>query len=136
MNTTNDHRGTWKLLRLSFDAAVARLPEALQSEGFGIITQIDLQQTFRAKLGIDFRRYRIFGACNPTLAHEALETDPHAGLLLPCNVVIFERDDRTAVLGVIDPMQQLAGENGDAHLRDVARKVSERLDRVAAALDE
>jgi len=78
------HRGTWQSLRVTFDAAAERLPQALQAEGFGIITQIDLQQTFKAKLGADFRRYRIFGACNPAFALKAVEADPRAGLIL-CN---------------------------------------------------
>lgn len=127
------YRGTWRPLRVSFDAAVARLPEALQAEGFGVITHIDIQQTLKAKLGVDFRRYRIFGACNPKLALEALQTDPCVGLLLPCNVVVFEKDDRTAMLGIIDPMQQLGG--GDEGLGHVARTIGERLARVATSLD-
>ena len=127
------YRGTWSPLRVSFDAAVARLPEALQAEGFGVITQIDLQQTFKAKLGIDFRRYRIFGACNPAFALKALEADPRVGLLLPCNVVLFENDDRTAMLGIIDPVEQLG--SADDRLGDVAHTIGERLARVAKTLD-
>jgi uncharacterized protein (DUF302 family) len=127
------HRGTWRPLRVGFDEAVARLPEALQAQGFGVITQIDLQQTFKAKLGMDFRRYRIFGACNPAFALEALETDPHLGLLLPCNIVLFEQDDRTAMLGIVDPVQQLGSE--DPRLAEVARGIGERLARVAQTLD-
>lgn len=126
-------RGTWKQLKIGFDAAVARLPEVLQAEGFGVITQIDLQQTFKAKLGIDFRRYRIFGACNPSFALEALVADPHVGLLLPCNVVLYERDDKAAVLGVIDPLQQLGASDG--HLGELAKTIGERLERVAEMLD-
>ncbi len=127
------HRGTWKLLRAGFDAAAERLPQALQAEGFGIITQIDLQQTFQAKLGVDFRRYRIFGACNPAFALKAVETDPRAGLLLPCNVVLFELDDGSAELGIIDPVQQLSAPDGS--LGDIAREIGERLARVAQKLD-
>jgi uncharacterized protein (DUF302 family) len=127
------HRGTWRALRVSFAAAAERLPRALQAEGFGVITQIDLQQTFKAKLGVDFRQYRIFGACNPAFALEAVETDARAGLLLPCNVVLFERDDETAVLGVIDPVQQLNAPGGP--LGDIARELSQRLARVAQTLD-
>ena len=127
------HRGTWRQLGVSFDAAVARLPEALQAEGFGVITQIDMQQTLKAKLGVDFRRYRIFGACNPKLALEALQVDPRVGLLLPCNIVLFETDERTAVLGVIDPVQQLGGPDGP--LGHVARNIGEKLARVASQLD-
>jgi uncharacterized protein (DUF302 family) len=105
----------------------------LQGEGFGVLTQIDLQQTFKSKLGVDFPRYRIFGACNPQFALKAVTVDPRAGLLLPCNVVVFERDDGIAVLGIIDPVQQLEAPHG--HLDDIAREIGERLTRVAATLD-
>jgi uncharacterized protein (DUF302 family) len=126
------HRGTWRALRVSFETAAERLPQALQAEGFGVITQIDLQQTFQAKLGVNFRRYRIFGACNPAFALKAVELDPRAGLLLPCNVVLFERDDGTAVLGVIDPVQQLGATDGP--LGDIAHELGERLARVTQEL--
>lgn len=127
------HRGTWKELRVTFDTAVEHVPQALQAEGFGIITQIDLQQTFKAKLDVGFRRYRIFGACNPAFALKALETDPRAGLLLPCNVVLFERDDGGTTLGVIDPVQQLNAPDGP--LANIAKEIGERLDRFAQKLD-
>jgi uncharacterized protein (DUF302 family) len=132
-STEHAHRGTWKALRVGFDTAIARLPEVLQAEGFGVITQIDLQQTFKAKLGVDSRRYRIFGACNPQFALKAVTTDPRAGLLLPCNVVIFERDDGIAMLGIIDPVLQLDAPDGP--LADIAREIGERLARVAQKLD-
>ncbi len=133
MNTEIAGRGTWKQLKLGFDEAVARLPEVLQAEGFGVITQIDLQQTFKVKLGVDFRRYRIFGACNPSFALQAVLADPHVGLLLPCNVVLYERDDKVAVLGVIDPVRQLGASDG--HLGDLAKTIASRLERVAASLE-
>jgi uncharacterized protein (DUF302 family) len=123
------HRGTWRRLNISFDMATERLPQALQAEGFGVITQIDLQQTFKAKLGVNFRRYRIFGACNPTFALEAVEADPRAGLLLPCNVVLFERDDGSAELGTVDPVQQLNAPSGS--LAELAHEIAARLARVA-----
>lgn len=126
------HRGTWRELNVGFDDAVNLLPPALQAEGFGVITQIDLQQTFKTKLGADFRRYRIFGACNPAFALKAVEMDPRAGLLLPCNVVLFERDDRTCMLGVIDPVLQLGATQGP--LSELARQVAERLERVGQQL--
>lgn len=107
--------------------------EALQAEGFGVITEIDLQQTFKAKLGVDFRRYRILGACNPAFALKAVQSDPRAGLLLPCNVVLFERDDGIAVLGIIDPVQQLNAPNGP--LADLALEMGARLTRVAKNLE-
>ena len=137
MTTTKAMRGTWKELPISFEEAVTRLPDALKKEGFGVITQIDLQETFRAKLGVDFRRYRIFGACNPSFAHAALRTDPRIGLLLPCNVVVYEKDDGRAVIGAIDPMQTLgAGSSGanDAALADIAREVGGRLEHVLTTL--
>jgi uncharacterized protein (DUF302 family) len=127
-------RGYWKDLSISYEEALSRLPEALKKEGFGIITQIDIQETFKAKLGVDFRRYRIFGACNPSLAHTALLKDPRVGVLLPCNVVLYERDDGKAVVGAVDPMQTLGASNQGAGLADLARDVGARLERVLADL--
>jgi uncharacterized protein (DUF302 family) len=132
MNTTTGP-GTWKELSIGFDAAAERLPGALQAQGFGIITQIDLQQTFKAKLGVDFRRYRIFGACNPKLALEVVQKEPHLGLLLPCNVVLYEREDGIAMLGAIDPVQTLGA--GTPAIESVARAVAEKLLQVLAAMD-
>jgi uncharacterized protein (DUF302 family) len=126
------HRGTWRALRVSFETAAERLPRALQAEGFGVITQIDLQQTFQAKLGVNFRRYRIFGACNPAFALKAVDFDPRVGLLLPCNIVLFERDDGVAVLGVIDPVLQLGAPDGP--LATVAQEIGGRLARVTEEL--
>ena len=125
--------GKWKDLSISYEEALARLPLALSKQGFGVITQIDLQETFKAKLGVDFRRYRIFGACNPAFAHAALLKEARVGVLLPCNVVLYEKDDRTAVVGAVDPMQTLgAGANGgnDTGLLEIARDVGQRLERV------
>lgn len=96
-HATDSAHGHWHDLKNSYDEALARLPDALKQEGFGIITQVDIQEVFKTKLGIDFRRYRIFGACNPSLAHRALQSDPRVGVLLPCNVVLYEKDDGTAV---------------------------------------
>jgi uncharacterized protein (DUF302 family) len=132
-NSSAAHRGNWTTLPIGLDAAIERLPEALKTEGFGVITQIDLQQTFKAKLGVDSRRYRIFGACNPEFALKAVAADPRAGLLLPCNVVLFEDDDANAVLGVIDPVQQLGAADGP--LAEIALEIGERLARVAQKLD-
>jgi uncharacterized protein (DUF302 family) len=130
--TEQAHRGIWRALSISFDEAAESLPPALQAEGFGVITQIDLQQTFKAKLEADFRRYRIFGACNPTFALKAVEVDPRAGLLLPCNVALFERDDGVAMLGIIDPVQQLNAPPG--RLAELAQEIGARLTRVGHGL--
>lgn len=126
------HRGTWRSLSVSFDVAADLLPKALQTEGFGVITRIDLQQTFKAKLGANFRRYQIFGACLPAFAFEAVQFDPRAGLLLPCNVVLFERDDGGVELGVIDAVQQLNAPSGP--LAELAHEIGARLARVAQNL--
>lgn len=138
MNNTDSnemaHRGMWRPLRIGFDVAADLLPKALQAEGFGVITQIDLQQTFKTKLGADFRRYQIFGACSPTLALKAVQFDPRAGVLLPCNVVLFERDDGGVDLGIIDPVQQLNASSGP--LADLAHEIGARLARVAQNLSD
>jgi uncharacterized protein (DUF302 family) len=135
METKTDlARGHWKDLAIGYEEALARLPEALKKEGFGVLTQIDVQETLKAKLGVHFRRYRIFGACNPSFAHEALQKDVHIGVLLPCNVVLYEKDDGKAVVGAVDPMQTLGATGGGAALAEVAREVGARLDRVLAEL--
>jgi uncharacterized protein (DUF302 family) len=131
---THPARGHWKALSISYEEAFSRLPEALKKEGFGIITQIDIQETFKAKLGVDFRRYRIFGACNPSFAHAALQKDPRVGVLLPCNVVLYEKHDGKAVVGAVDPMQTLGASGESDGLADVAREVGARLERVLADL--
>jgi uncharacterized protein (DUF302 family) len=127
--------GLRKELRMSFEAALARVPAALASEGFGVLTEIDVKETLRAKLGVDFRRYRILGACNPPLAHEALTTDLEAGLMLPCNVVVFEDDDGKAVVLAVDPTKS-AAVSADPRLSDLAARVKQGLGRVLARLDE
>jgi uncharacterized protein (DUF302 family) len=120
-----------KVLASTYDEALVRVPEALQGEGFGVLTEIDVQQTLKKKLGVDFRRYKILGACNPPLAHEALSTTLDVGVMLPCNVVIYEDGDHAVVIA-IDPMQSVAAsEPGLAKLagtvRDKLARVLERL---------
>ncbi len=114
----------------SFDEVLARLPELLQAEGFGVLTQIDVKETMKQKLGVDFRRYRILGACNPHFAHQALSADLEVGAMLPCNVVVYEGDDGQAVVMAVDPMQTIAAAKPE--VRRVAEQVRERLERVVA----
>jgi uncharacterized protein (DUF302 family) len=87
---------------VGFEEALRRVTEALKAEGFGVLTEIDVRETLKKKLGVDFPRYMILGACNPELAHRALSADPYIGLLLPCNVIVMEAADATTV-SIADP---------------------------------
>jgi uncharacterized protein (DUF302 family) len=115
---------------LSFEDAVDRVRAELASEGFGVLCEIDVQATLREKLGVETDRYLILGACNPPLAHRALEAEPELGALLPCNVLVYERDAETHV-AAIDPERMLAIVGNEA-LGEVAAEVRERLGRVVA----
>jgi len=117
---------------LPFDQAVERTTALLQEEGFGVLTRIDVQRTLREKLGADFRRYVILGACNPALAHRAFQSDLDVGLLLPCNVTVYETEGG-ATVGFLDPAALMAVAGGEG-LRAVAAEAGARLARVRARL--
>jgi len=125
--------GIRKTLDLGFDEALAKIPEALKAEGFGVLTEIDVQATLKKKLDVDFRRYRILGACNPPFAHRALQHSLDVGMLLPCNVIVYETDDRKTVVSAVDPMQTMAAQ-GDPALRPLAEQVQQKLQRVIDSL--
>lgn len=114
-----------------FDAVIERTRAALQKHGFGVLTEIDVQGTLKAKIGQDFRPYRILGACNPTMAHEALMLEPHVGAMLPCNVVVQQAEDGVEVFA-IDPAASMQAIDNPALLAH-AGKVGEHL---RAAVDE
>ena len=116
-----------------FDEAVSQVTEALQKEGFGVLTEIDVKATFKKKLDVDFRRYKILGACNPTLAHKALGAEPQIGLLLPCNVVVQETDQGDILASIIDPKAMFALVE-KPELKAVAEEADERLSRVVESL--
>jgi uncharacterized protein (DUF302 family) len=126
--------GIRKPLRATFDEALALVPKALESEGFGVLTEIDIQKTLAQKLGVDFRRYKILGACNPRFAHEALQAEVEMGLMLPCNVVVFEGDDRRAVVVAVDPTRTVAT-TGNPELVALAEAVKRKLTRALDKLE-
>ena len=116
-----------------FDEAVRRTTEALKEEGFGVLTEIDVADTLKKKIGVDFRRYRILCACNPKLAHEALQIEGHIGTMLPCNVVVQETPDGKVEVAAIDPVaSMMAVEN--PRLKQAAEQVRDKLKRVVSRL--
>jgi uncharacterized protein (DUF302 family) len=117
---------------LPFADAVARVREALREEGFGVLTEIDVQATLREKLGAEMEPYLILGACNPTFAHRALQVESELGALLPCNVVVYVQDGATHV-SAVDPVAML-GIVGNAELEPVGRQIRERVERAVDAV--
>ncbi len=114
-------------VNLPYAETVEKTKAALKEEGFGVLTEIDVKKTLKEKLGIDTEQYVILGACNPPLAHRALSADPLVGLLLPCNVVVYEEGDRT-VVSAIDPIAMMTGLQNEA-LDAVAKEVRPKLER-------
>jgi uncharacterized protein (DUF302 family) len=117
----------------SYDDALVQVTAALKAEGFGVLTEIDVKDTLKKKLGVDFRPYKILGACNPPLAYRALSAAPEVGLLLPCNVTVSYVADDVTEVSIIDPLSML-GFVQHPDLEPVAEEARARLDRVAAAL--
>src|SRR5512137_1084373 len=126
--------GTTVRLNTDYESALERVIGALKAEGFGVLTEIDVKETLKKKLGVDFRPYKILGACNPPLAHRALSTAPEVGLLLPCNVTVSQSEDGKTLVALVDPLAML-GLVPNQLLRPIAEEAKTRLDRVAAALE-
>lgn len=122
-----------KILATGFEDAIKRTTAALQSQGFGIITEVDVQQTLKNKIGVDFRKYRILGACNPKLAHEALQIEDKIGTMLPCNVVVQEIGKEKTEIAAIDPVASMqAVEN--PKLKEAAMRVGKLLKNAVDAI--
>jgi len=122
-----------KLLGLPFDDAVLKVREELKKEGFGIITEIDVKETLKKKLDVDFKKYRILGACNPSFAYQALQAEDKIGTMLPCNVVVQEREGHQIEVAAIDPVASMQAVD-NPRLIEAAQQVSDRLKRVIDGL--
>ncbi|CAG0934539.1 hypothetical protein TFLX_03535 [Thermoflexales bacterium] len=133
MTTSTTAVGLTVRLKADFTTAEARAIEALKAEGFGVLTEIDVKATLKKKLDVDFRPYKILGACNPSLAYQALQAAPEVGLLLPCNVTVSYVEDNVTEVSLVDPLAML-GVLSQPDLQAVAEEARARLDRVAAAL--
>lgn len=127
--------GFGRAVALPFEEAVERTREALKAEGFGVLTEIDIKEKLREKLGVDFRRYLILGACNPPLAYKTLQEELQIGLLLPCNVVVYEADEEgSSVVAAVDAKAMLSVVGHNPALDAVAAEANERLRRVVEGL--
>lgn len=125
--------GIQVMLDTDYETALEQVTEALKTEGFGVLTEIDVKATLKKKLDVDFRRYKILGACNPSLAYKALSAAPDVGLLLPCNVTVSEEENGQILVNIIDPEMMMSVITNPA-LTEVACDAKERLNRVAQAL--
>ena len=118
-----------KICSLSFDNAITRVTEELTKEGFGILTDIDVKATIKKKLDVDFRQYRILGACNPPLAFQALQAEDKIGTMLPCNIIVQEKEDKTIEISAIDPVASMQAVQNETVL-DIAKRVRGKLQTV------
>jgi len=121
------------VLDTSYEDAISAVTDALREEGFGVLTEIDVKGTLKKKLDKDFRKYVILGACNPPYAYRSLEADLDVGLLLPCNVIVYETDDKKAYVAAINPISALEAIQSE-ELRSIAAEISEKLKRVVEKL--
>ena len=123
-----------KIIHTTFDSAIALVREELQKEGFGIISEINITENFKEKLNVDFRPYIILGACNPEFAYKALNTDENIGVMLPCNVVLQEKDEKEIQISVMNPILAIEG-TGNKDLGSFAVDLTEGILRVLTKLE-
>ncbi len=135
MEKTKQELGAGMVLALPFDEAMARVKAALKTEGFGVLTEIDVRETMKQKLNVEFRNYAILGACNPPLAHQALSADLEVGLLLPCNVVVYDAGAGKTAVRIANP-EAMSLMLDDPSFAPIAAQAKAKLDRVLAALAE
>jgi uncharacterized protein (DUF302 family) len=122
-----------QITNLNYDEAITKVTEELKKEGFGVLTQIDVQNTLKQKLDKDFRRYMILGACNPPFAYQALTTELEIGVMLPCNVIVYENPDGKATVAAVDPMKTISSV-GNPKLKPIAKEITVRLKKVIEAM--
>ncbi|HCT70148.1 hypothetical protein SDC9_21777 [bioreactor metagenome] len=122
-----------KMMNCSVEEAVEKVTAKLKEYGFGIITQVNVQETLKEKIGVEFRKYRILGACNPAYAHRALSAESRIGLLLPCNVIVYEREDGKTEVAAINPKISME-KVGNKELSDFSCEVTEIMEKVIKAL--
>ncbi len=118
-----------KMVQYSFDEAISKVTEELKKEGFGILTEIDVKETLKKKLDVDFRKYKILGACNPPFAYKALQAEETLGVLLPCNVVVQEKENGKVQVSFVNPMESMQAVKNPA-LEGIATEVSSKLQKV------
>ena len=128
-----DQLGFTVQLKTDFATAIQRVTDALKAEGFGVLTEIDVRETLKKKIDVDFRPYKILGACNPALSHRALTAAPEVGLLLPCNVTVSQEGEGVIAVSIVDPIAML-GVVKHPELESVANEARAKLERVAASL--
>ncbi len=122
-------------IAVDYEKAIPLVTEALKAEGFGVLTEIDVRATFKKKLDVDFKPYMILGACNPHLAHQSLQAELELGLLLPCNVIVYDNGDGSSTVSIIDPVQMLGMVENPA-IEGIASEAAARLHRVLDSLAE
>jgi len=118
-----------KLVDLSFDNAIERITDELKKEGFGVLTEIDVKETLKKKLDVDFRKYKILGACNPQYAYKALQAEENIGVLLPCNFIVQEKADGGVQVSAVNPLESMKAV-GNLELASIAEEVAQRIARV------